>query len=160
VRNKSAEVLVRDGGERENDVRVATNRWTSVDFPIGRILIFGNDELLRSRLAAALASSGYASVEASLDGELLGHRAGENVPDLPIHLVVVLVSDDPGEALEMLRSLRGVDRQTPIVAVASEAAYFDLWPHTAELEIATCFTERLDAERFVEAIDGLLPGAD
>ncbi len=122
------------------------------------IVLVGESDLIRDIIAGGLRDAEYEVAVASIDeveAELPLPGTAGGLPS--IDLLVVEATGAPREALALIEEVRAIDTEIPIVVLASEAVYFDLWPHTADLGVLACFTLPVDLRAFVAIMGELVP---
>ncbi len=114
-----------------------------------RIAVMGGaDDALQEVAVTCLRASDYRVFETPLDAEPSALMTYD--------LVVVVAAHEATGALARVEATRAADPTLPIIIVAQEAAYLDLWPRTAELEVTAFYSLSADLPRFLATVDDLI----
>lgn len=120
-----------------------------------RIVVIGTADGLQRVTVNSLRSALYRVYETTLPGV----RAKDVVDGFDLLVLVASDDHDAPRALELAEAARSVDPTLPIIIVAQETAYLDLWPRTAELEVTAFYSLSADLPQFLATVDDLLLAA-
>ena len=85
-----------------------------------KILVVEDNDFVRMQIVRYLAETGAEIIESSRGDHALDYIKQEFVKREPVSLVIVDVRMEPVDGFEFIRSIRGLDMDTPVILVTGD----------------------------------------
>lgn len=110
-----------------------------------RVLVVEDNDFVRMQIVRFLDEAGFESVEASD-----GHQALERVVD-NVALAIVDVRMEPIDGFEFIRTIRGLEMETPVILVTGDQNP-DLLSESAKWGVAAVLMKPVQRDRLVKTV--------
>lgn len=117
-----------------------------------KILIAEDNDFVRMQIVKYLQDAGHSTVEAREGKEALDVIKNEKVD-----LAIVDVRMEPMDGFEFIRSIRGMDMDTPVILVTGDNAP-DILEKSGDWKVAAVLIKPVQKERLVKAVERSLAG--
>ena len=111
----------------------------------GRVLVVEDNDFVRMQIVTFLNDAGYQTVEGA-DGEEALEKIHDN-----IDIAIVDIRMEPIDGFEFLRSIRGMDIETPVILVTGDQNP-DLLNEAAKWGVAAVLMKPVEKERLVQTV--------
>ncbi|MFA5593487.1 MAG: response regulator [Micavibrio sp.] len=116
-----------------------------------KILVVEDNDFVRMQIVRYLAETGADIIEATQGGEALDHIKKQYVDKDPVALAIVDVRMQPVDGFEFIRSVRGLDMDTPVILVTGDNNP-DLLEKAGQWGVSAVMMKPVQKDRLVKTV--------
>lgn len=116
-----------------------------------KILVVEDNDFVRMQIVRYLAETGADVIEASRGDQALDFIRQQNSRNEPISLAIVDVRMEPVDGFEFIRSIRGLDMDTPVILVTGDNNP-DLLERAGKWGVSAVMIKPVQKDRLVKTV--------
>ncbi len=117
-----------------------------------KILVVEDNDFVRMQIVRYLGETGAEVIEASQGDQALDFIKQEYVKDKPVSLAIVDVRMEPVDGFEFIRSIRGLDMDTPVILVTGDNNP-DLLEKAGKWGVSAVMMKPVQKDRLVKTVE-------
>ena len=117
-----------------------------------KILVVEDNDFVRMQIVRYLGETGAEVIEASQGDQALEFIKREYAKDEPVSLAIVDVRMEPVDGFEFIRSIRGLDMDTPVILVTGDNNP-DLLEQASKWGVSAVMIKPVQKERLVKTVE-------
>ncbi len=117
-----------------------------------KILVVEDNDFVRMQIVRYLTDTGADVIEASQGDQALGYIKEQYIKREPVALAIVDVRMEPVDGFEFIRSIRGMDMDTPVILVTGDNNP-DLLEQAGKWGVSAVMIKPVQKDRLVKTVE-------